>query len=109
MDNFKNSRMTTIPSQVAHIIERAIPGVSLWILGALSYGAHQLVVGGADTEGSYAAAGRGVDQVATVLGPISQRWNALEPVHYAIIVCVVVVCCACVAGVMRARNNQQLR
>jgi hypothetical protein len=107
--NRNNTRMTTIPSRIAHIVERAIPGVSLWILGALSYGVHQLVAGGTDVDGSYAVVGLGVDQVATVLSPISQRWNALEPVHYAIIVCVVVVYCACVAGVMRARSNQQLR
>lgn len=109
MGNLNNTRMTTIPSRIAHIVERAIPGVSLWVLGALSYGAHRLVVGATDVDGSYAVAGLGVDQVATVLSPISQWWNALEPVHYAIIVCIVVVSCACVAGVMKARNNQQLR
>lgn len=106
MDNLNSTHMTTLPSRIALVVERAIPGVSLWVLGVLSYGAHRLATGDAQATDSYGAVGQGVDRVAMMLAPVSVWWNSRSSFEYIAIVAVCAVCCVCVARVFRAKHIQ---
>lgn len=98
--------MTTLPSRIALVVERAIPGVSLWVLGVLSYGAHRLVTGEAHANDGYGTVGQGVDQVAMILAPVSAWWNSRSSFEYIAIVAACAVCCVCVAVSYRAKHIQ---